>query len=119
MRNPQMFMNMLQNKQGQQDDVDLPGLQVFQTRRPNLTRKPKALMDAAPSHASTPSPTTQQTTPPVKTQVASPSAPQKPPLHVVRRISFAEEPPQVTLATYNVGKSFSLESRCDHAPCMF
>ena len=102
-----MLMNMLQARQGQQDEMDLPGLQVFQTRRPNMTRKPKALMDKATAGGSTPSPPTQQTTPPAKTQVASPSAPQKQPLSVVRRISFAEQP-VVSLATYNVAKSLVL-----------
>ena len=94
-----MFINMLQGRQGQQDEIELPGLQVFQTRRPNMTRKPKALLDKTTA--------TQQTTPPAKTQVASPSAPQKQPLSVVRRISFAEQP-LVTLVTYNVAKSLVL-----------
>ena len=70
----------------------------------NMTRKPKALLDKT---TATPSPPTQQTTPPAKTQVASPSAPQKQPLSVVRRISFAEQP-LVTLVTYNVAKSLVL-----------
>ena len=99
-----MFINMLQGRQGQQDEIELPGLQVFQTRKPNMTRKPKALLDKT---TATPSPPTQQTTPPAKTQLSSPSAPQKQPLSVVRRISFAEQP-LVTLVTYNVAKSLVL-----------
>lgn len=111
MKNPQLLMNMM-NRQQQQDDVELPGLQVFGTRRPAVVKKPKAIADGTTPKASTPSPspspplqiTPRVSTPPAKTHVASPPAPQKPPLALVRRISFASDV-NVTLAMYNVVKS--------------